>query len=535
MTGLGDLGIVFLTGLTTGGLSCLAVQGGLLASSVAHQAEEDIKHQLEVNHASRNVDRNVRTSPRAGIPRPRAASRPKKYLARPIVLFLEAKLIAHILLGMLLGWFGSVLQLTPYMRAILSLAIGIFLVGTALRMLKVHPIFRYFALEPPSFLTRYIRRRAKRGGPDDVTPLLLGTLTVFIPCGVTQAMLALAIASGDPALGGLIMGMFTLGTTPIFFGLSYLATRLGALMEARFIKVTAVVVLVLGLVSLDAGLNLIGSPVSFTSLKDSLAAARESRVQTSTGSNSRSTTADAQQLQRQASAHSQDEAIPEAAVPAQQTLGAGTGQVAAPAVVTINVLDDGYEPSVVRVKAGLPVQLRLVTNASFGCTRAFVIPAMNLERILPETGTTTIDLPAQQAGTLRFTCAMGMYGGRIVFETSEAATNDVPAQQPADAAGAVTPPAGVPQSETAAAVIINALDDGYEPNIVRVRAGHPLKLSVVTDNTYGCTRAFVIPALNMQEILPETGTTVFDIPPQEPGTLRFTCGMGMYRGQVVFE
>ena len=278
MTVLSDLSIVFLTGLTTGGLSCLAVQGGLLASSVAHQAEEDIKHELEIKDTARNLSQKDRTSPQVGVPQQHVASRPKQYLARPIVLFLESKLIAYILLGMLLGWFGSVLQLTPYMRAILSLAIGIFLVGTALRMLKVHPIFRYFALEPPSFLTRYIRRRAKRGGPDDVTPLFLGALTVFIPCGVTQAMMALAIASGDPALGGLTMGMFTLGTTPIFFGLSYLATRLGALMEARFIKVTAVVVLVLGLVSLDAGLNLIGSPISFTSLKDSLAQATDSNV-----------------------------------------------------------------------------------------------------------------------------------------------------------------------------------------------------------------------------------------------------------------
>lgn len=535
MTGLGDLGIVFLTGLTTGGLSCLAVQGGLLASSVAHQAEEDIKYQLEVKHAARTVVQKGRKSPRSDVPPRRVDLRPKQHLARPIVLFLESKLLAHMLLGWLLGLFGSVLQLTPYMRAVLSLAIGIFLVGTALRMLEVHPIFRYFALEPPSFLTRYIRRRAKRGGPDDVTPLFLGALTVFIPCGVTQAMMALAIASGDPALGALIMASFTLGTTPVFFGLAYLTTRLGALMEGRFIKVTAVIVLVLGLVSLDAGLNLIGSPLSFTSLKDSIAVAREARVQTSTGSNSRSTSANAEQPQRPAGANIQDEAIPESAAPAQQILGTGAEQAPAPNVVEIAALDDGYEPSMVRAKAGQPVQLRVVTNESFGCTRAFVIPAMNLERILPETGTTTIDLPAQQAGTLRFTCAMGMFGGRIVFETSEATTNIAPAQQPADPAGGDAPRADVPQPEAATSVIINALDDGYEPQIVRAPAGQPIKLSVVTNNTYGCTRAFVIPALNVQEILPETGTKVLDVPPQEPGILRFTCGMGMYGGQIVFE
>ena len=34
--------LAFITGLTTGGLSCLAVQGGLLASSLANQIEKDM-------------------------------------------------------------------------------------------------------------------------------------------------------------------------------------------------------------------------------------------------------------------------------------------------------------------------------------------------------------------------------------------------------------------------------------------------------------------------------------------------------------
>lgn len=39
---MANLGNIFLTGLTTGGLSWLAIQGGLLASSVAKQAEDDL-------------------------------------------------------------------------------------------------------------------------------------------------------------------------------------------------------------------------------------------------------------------------------------------------------------------------------------------------------------------------------------------------------------------------------------------------------------------------------------------------------------
>ena len=36
---MSQLIVAFITGITTGGLSCLAVQGGLLASSLAHQFE----------------------------------------------------------------------------------------------------------------------------------------------------------------------------------------------------------------------------------------------------------------------------------------------------------------------------------------------------------------------------------------------------------------------------------------------------------------------------------------------------------------
>src|SRR5262245_28258158 len=44
----GRVMVAFVTGLTTGGLSCLAVQGGLLASSLAHQIEQDYLEQSKL-------------------------------------------------------------------------------------------------------------------------------------------------------------------------------------------------------------------------------------------------------------------------------------------------------------------------------------------------------------------------------------------------------------------------------------------------------------------------------------------------------
>ncbi|HCK65479.1 MAG TPA: hypothetical protein DHW49_04380, partial [Anaerolineae bacterium] len=230
--------IAFITGITTGGLSCLAMQGGLLASSLAHQVEQDYAE-----------NKKVKT----------------RFNARlPIFLFLLAKLIAYTLLGALLGWLGSYFTFSPMTRAILMIAIAIFMIGNALRMFNVHPVFRYFSIEPPKFITRYIRKTAK--GTDTATPLFLGALTVFIPCGVTQAMMATALGTGSVIIGAALMFAFTLGTSPVFFIIAYLTTQLGARLEKFFMRFVAIVILILGFVTLDGGLNLIGSPYSFQNL-----------------------------------------------------------------------------------------------------------------------------------------------------------------------------------------------------------------------------------------------------------------------------
>jgi hypothetical protein len=85
-------------------------------------------------------------------------------------------------------------------------------------------------------------------------------------------------------------------------------------------------------------------------------------------------------------------------------------------------------------------------------------------------------------------------------------------------------------------LILSAENNGYFPATLYAKAGVPLLLNVVTENTTSCSRAFVIPALGVETILPRTGTVPIEIPPQEAGSvLRFTCSMGMYTGQIVFS
>jgi uncharacterized protein len=388
--------LAFITGLTTGGLSCLAVQGGLLASSIANEVEQSVQKQSAQVQRAKPGTASPQLQVRAG---------------RPILLFLTAKLIAYTLLGFVLGWVGSMFQLTPTMRAILLVAIGVFMVGNALRMLNVHPIFRYFALEPPSFVTRYIRRKSKDQS-SALTPLFLGALTVFIPCGVTQAMMAVAMATGSPAAGATIMFAFVLGTSPVFFAVAYLATTLGARLEKNFMRIVAVIVLVLGLVSIDSGLTLAGWPYSVSNLRMAAAGTDSTPVETAAQPT-------AQPTPHAAAPPTKPAQNPK---PAQGAASADLANMVGPAVsasstVTITVTNDGYAPATTRAKPDQPVRLALVTKNTYSCARAFVIRSLKIEKMLPETGTVMIDLPPQRVGSkLFYSCSMGMYSGVIVFD-----------------------------------------------------------------------------------------------------------------------
>src|SRR3989338_6893962 len=222
-----NLWTVFLTGLITGGLSCMAVQGGLLAATLAQKEEDRLRDETTGGRAL------------------------------PIAAFLTAKVMAYTILGALLGLFGSFFRLSISTQVFLQTAVGIFMIGTALNLLQVHPIFRYFIIQPPRFLLKIIRKESKSG--DLFAPAFLGALTVFIPCGTTQAMMALALAAANPLFSAMIMFSFTLGTSPVFFILGYLTTKLSSFFQTSFAKVAAAFIIALAFFNINAALVLSGS------------------------------------------------------------------------------------------------------------------------------------------------------------------------------------------------------------------------------------------------------------------------------------
>ncbi|HSM23249.1 MAG TPA: sulfite exporter TauE/SafE family protein, partial [Anaerolineaceae bacterium] len=295
-----------------------------------------------------------------------------------------AKLVVYTLFGVLLGALGSVFDLTPQMRGWLQIAIAIFMLGNAMRLLNVHPIFRYFNIEPPPSLRRWIRKKAKNQ-ENWFSPLFLGALTVFIPCGVTQTMMALAVSTGSPIQGGMIMLAFTLGASPLFFLLTYLATKLGALMEKYFVRFVALALVIFAFLSLDSGLNVMGFPYTITRLTNA------SRVNAYT--------------------------IPRIDDPANFPSVSNNAVPQPSSDVVVYANNDGYYPYESYAIAGEPVTLRLRTNNTISCSRSFIIPSLNIRALLDATGEEVIDSPPQKAGTtLAYSCSMGMYTGVIKFQ-----------------------------------------------------------------------------------------------------------------------
>lgn len=77
----------------------------------------------------------------------------------------------------------------------------------------------------------------------------------------------------------------------------------------------------------------------------------------------------------------------------------------------------GYSPGVSVAQAGIPTVLKLQTQSTFDCSAALKIPTADYEAMLPPTGETLIELPAQTSGSVvQGICSMGMQSFSVRFE-----------------------------------------------------------------------------------------------------------------------
>ena len=84
-------------------------------------------------------------------------------------------------------------------------------------------------------------------------------------------------------------------------------------------------------------------------------------------------------------------------------------------------------------------------------------------------------------------------------------------------------------------VTITVKNNGYTASATVLKRGVPVRLTLTTDNTLGCARAFTIPDLALSKVLPATGNETIEFTPQKTGTLGYSCSMGMYTGAFIVE
>src|SRR3989344_4600811 len=76
----------------------------------------------------------------------------------------------------------------------------------------------------------------------------------------------------------------------------------------------------------------------------------------------------------------------------------------------------------------------------------------------------------------------------------------------------------------------------YLPHLTAAKADKPAVLRMQTNGRLYSTAALPIPAVGYRSMLPPSGVTEIEIPPQKSGTtLRGVCAMGMYNFEVQFN
>lgn len=76
---------------------------------------------------------------------------------------------------------------------------------------------------------------------------------------------------------------------------------------------------------------------------------------------------------------------------------------------------------------------------------------------------------------------------------------------------------------------------GYDPAVVRVRRGAPVRLLFDRQETSGCSEEVVFPDFGIRRFLPAHEQTVIELTPPRAGKYEFMCGMSMLRGTLVAE
>lgn len=172
------------------------------------------------------------------------------------------RVTTYVFLGMVAGFAGWRLARWPAwgveLQAGLAVVAGLWLIWQGLQSAGIRRLWNRtgsglaaadLACPAKSVFATFLRS----GRLPDI--LVAGVLTGFLPCGLVYAYLALAASTSHPVWGGLLMGLFGLGTAPMMVMTGLGAAVLSVAGRRNLLRIAALAVIVTGVLTVDRGVR----------------------------------------------------------------------------------------------------------------------------------------------------------------------------------------------------------------------------------------------------------------------------------------
>jgi sulfite exporter TauE/SafE/copper chaperone CopZ len=302
-----------------------------------------------------------------------------------------SKVVSYTIIGGIFGLIGGVIAFSVGLRSWVAIFAGAFMVFYALSMFGLK-FFRKFQFNPKFLTKAAISVSSSAKGPYKA-PLITGLLNgLFIACGPLQAMYLYAMGTGSFISGATSLFAFGLGTLPVMLGFGSLATIISHKTTQKILKISAIIVLILGLIMLNRGLTLMGSQYSYSAISSKFYGGNINKVIAENNNG--------------------------------VTINNGIQEV------NMEVDASGYHPNSFVIKKGIPVKWNVNVPQLFSCTNELIMNAYGIDVHLKQ-GLNVIEFTPNKIGTIQFTCGMGMlHGNFIVTETGTASQEEIKANTP---------------------------------------------------------------------------------------------------------
>ena len=293
------------------------------------------------------------------------------------LLYGLGKTLSYAAFGALFGFIGGTISFTLSLRSWTLIGAGVFMILYGLSMLNAFSGLRRLQIRLPRFLVHALAEKRRHTS----NPLLIGLLNgLMIACGPLQAMYIMAAGTGNPARGAALLAVFALGTLPTMFAFGYLASMITANTTRHFLKLSSLIIILLGAVMLNRGMLISGSGFDLNSLLTSIS----------------------QHIKTQVTAWQQNnEAAPEAP-PSYQ-------------VIYTEVEKQAYLPEKYTLRKNIPVKWIINVKELSSCNRQIVIPALEMTIDLAE-GLQMVEFTPKVAGVISWSCYMGMIPGTFIVK-----------------------------------------------------------------------------------------------------------------------